>query len=145
MVMSKKSKKGGAHKVTTTDTDNEPAVEVAEAPAVEPEPDPFAQDVVKQLDPLELERFCRFEAEIRTCVQGMRIVDLELLEFKRLIAAKANEAQQRRALLENELNRKWKIGYDSFCEELSQKYGISKPAHMLIDTDAGTIRDSGET
>lgn len=108
------------------------------------EPEALAQDAVKQLEPLELERFCRFEAEIRTCVQGIRIADLELLELKRTLAAKANEAQQRKNLLENELNRRWKLGYDAFCMTLAEKYGIPKPARMLIDTDAGTIRDAGE-
>lgn len=109
------------------------------------EMEPLPQDAVQRLDPLELERFCRYEAEIRTCVQGMRLADLELLEIKRALAAKANEAAQRKLLLENELKHRWKIGYDSFCASLAEKYGISKPAHMLIDTDAGTIRDSGET
>lgn len=104
-----------------------------------------AQDAVQRLEPLELERFCRFEAEIRNRVQGMRILDLELLELKRTLQAKANEAAQRKVLLENELNCKWKISYDAFCKDLAEKYGIKKPAHILIDTDAGTIRDSGAT
>lgn len=108
-------------------------------------PSEFAQDAIKRLDPLELERFCRFEAEIRTRVQGMRIADLELLEIKRTLAAKAHEAAVRRQALETELNTRWKIGYDAFCMSLAEKYGIEKPAHILIDTDAGTIRDSSES
>jgi len=108
--------------------------------SVEKTTDPL--NAVQKLDPFELERFCRLEAEIKLCNQGMRIVDLELLEIKRALQNKSNEASQRRRYLEMELKGKWKLQYDDLLMTIAAKYGISDPAHMLIDIDVGTIRDA---
>lgn len=114
------------------------------APVKEPNEVATAEDLVQRLEAFELERFCRLEAEMRLCVQGIQLIEFETLEVKRALQVKLAELEKRKAVVKTELNGKWRVAYESLLGNLANKYGISEPARMLVDTDAGTIRDSQE-
>lgn len=102
------------------------------------------EDILKRLDAIELEKFCRFEAEIKVCLQALRIVDFEAGEAKRSLQIRMAAFENQKQRISAELNAKLRPQYNALLAELADKYGISEPARMLIDTDAGTIRDSSE-
>lgn len=102
------------------------------------------EDILKRLDAIELEKFCRFEAEIKVCLQALRILDFEAGEAKRSLQIRMAAFENQKQRINAELNAKLRPQYNALLAELADKYGISEPARMLIDTDAGTIRDSSE-
>jgi hypothetical protein len=101
-------------------------------------------DLVKRLEPLEIERFLRFEAQMKVAIQAVRIVEFELLELKRSLQAKIEERNRQKAMLQNDFTNKVRPQYQAFLDGLAEKYEISETTAMLIDTDLGTIRDSTE-
>jgi hypothetical protein len=116
-------------------------VEAAEVEAAEVE-DPMA--AVQRLEPLEMERYLRFESQMKVNILMCRILDFEVLELKRSLQTKTDERMRNKAMLQNDLNVKIKPQYLAFLGELAEKYQISEPSSMLIDPELGTIRDATE-
>lgn len=93
----------------------------------------------------ELARLGKAVAEFETAQLRVRLGFFEVQElkreFERQLQEKLRAKDEERKLRAEELQRVKKI-YDLLTLELSQKYGISDPKKMAVDTETGLIRDA---
>jgi Tfp pilus assembly protein PilO len=129
-------------------------------PVVQDDDDFEPVNSIKQLDPLEAERWGRLDAEIRLALLGARLEQMQMKldeteEIRRREQA-AKEEEARRAQYESKkvkriertqgLNAQavdLRSTYGTLCEELAEKHNIPREK-MLIDPDLRTIRSSDE-
>ena len=98
-------------------------------------------DAVKRLTENEALRFGKLDAEIRNHMQGIQLATFQTESVTTDYNNKIKQLKERKVHLHNEAARA-KVEYDSLLNQLAEDYGIPDPSRIIIDPDAGTIRDS---
>jgi septal ring factor EnvC (AmiA/AmiB activator) len=100
-----------------------------------------AFDKVMKMTQIEALQFGKLDAEIRNQLQGMKLVDHQLLELKRKYQEDVAQLTNLKAHHEDSVKH-LRPQYQDLVNTLAKKYGINDPKRMVIDPDSGTVRDA---
>lgn len=99
-----------------------------------------ATERVNKLSELDAAKYGKLDAEIRVCLQGMRLADYDVEQIRNTANAQIATQMAHKAKLQIQVNN-LKNEYDPLVARIAKQFGIKDPKQMTIDTDSGIVRD----
>jgi len=96
---------------------------------------------VVKLSELDALRFGKLDSDIRNHLQGVQLADMKILSVQREAREQVTSLEVQRERL-RAMAKSLQPQYDALVKELADKHGIPDPKRMIIDPEAGTVRDT---